>query len=281
VIKVHQAIFVPRDGETPPPGHVLTPGGYRDVSLVHAVPSGHTLRRRKGRLQLVERSTRRIRQRYHELPPDAPIPGIGSGWITYAWWRSPGGAISSLTAQWIVPPAPATQAGQTIFLFNALEDDQNNDLLQPVLQWGASHAGGGDYWAIANWFINQTGDAFFSPLRSVMPGDVLTGVMTMTAFNGTTYGYTSSFLGHTDIDLTVSGINALTWAAQTLEAYQIGGASYYPNTPFTSMSYIAVGAGGSTPGVNWQTVDAINNCGESTSVTLNANPGGQIEISYA
>jgi hypothetical protein len=41
--------------------------------------------------------------------------------------------ISSFTATWEVPPLPETDHGQTIFLFNAVQN-YSNTILQPVLQ---------------------------------------------------------------------------------------------------------------------------------------------------
>jgi hypothetical protein len=247
--------------------------------MIHAVPRGFSIRRRKGHTQLVEHSSRRIHKRYAPPSADAPIPNRGSGWITYAWWRSQD-PIVQLTTQWIVPPQPSVASEQTIFLFNALEDDQKNDLLQPVLQWGVSQAGGGHYWAIANWYVDQNGEAWFTELRPVEPGAILTGIMKMSAFNGTTYGYTSYFEGHDDIRLTVNNIRPMTWASQALEAYQIDGVQDYPPIGSTSMSSIAAMANNAFPGVNWQAVNAINNCGEYTTVPINANPGGRVDIVY-
>ena len=70
--------------------------------------------------------------------------------------------MSRLTTEWTVPPAPATQNGQTIFLFPGI---QNSTMIyQPVLQWGPSAAGGGNYWAVASWYVDgQGGHSFCTP----------------------------------------------------------------------------------------------------------------------
>ena len=51
----------------------------------------------------------------------------------------------------------------------------------PVLQWGPSAAGGGNYWAVASWYADgQGGQAFYSQLVQVSnPGDILVGIMTL------------------------------------------------------------------------------------------------------
>lgn len=59
---------------------------------------------------------------------------------------------------------------QLLYLFTALlgwdvMDNGNyfNHILQPVLQWGLSPAGGGNYWAINNWYVNDQ-DYFYDSL---------------------------------------------------------------------------------------------------------------------
>jgi hypothetical protein len=279
--RVDQSVHVRKGARSVPPGHVLTPGGYRHESLTHFVPEGHRVRRRKGQLQLVHRRTQRIVSRYPSVPDDEPIPDIGTGWVTYAWWfNNSGSPISQLSTQWIVPQPPTTQSNQTIFLFNALEDAQNNDLLQAVLQWGISHAGGGPYWAIGNWYIDTTGHACFSKLVQVQPGEVLTGVISMAQQNNDAFSYVSSFLGYSDLDMRVDSVSELVWASETLEAYQIGDCNEYPNSPTTSMCSISLAAGGAAPPVMWLIKNVSTDCGESSTVVDAGNPGGQIDIRY-
>lgn len=279
--RIDQSVFVPAGDLAPPSGHVLTPGGYRHPSMVHFVPRGHLLRRRQGRMQLVERSTRRIRERFAAVPPQMPVPGTGSGWVTYAsWLNSTGSYIAELTTQWTVPPPPSVSGSQTVFLFNGLQDAAQNDLLQPVLQWGASQAGGGPYWAVSSWFIDLHGHASYSQLTPVNPGDILTGVMTVTGFNGSTYSYQSSFEGFPDSSLTVQGVDELTLAVQVLEAYQIVNAFSYPAAPSTALSAIGLTTAAGAPSLDWQVRNVINNCGEYCSVGSNQNPQGIIEIFY-
>lgn len=63
--------------------------------------------------------------------------------------------ISSFATTWKVPAAPTTNHQQTIFLFNSIEPASGNAILQPVLQYGPSAAGGGSYWAVASWYVYQ------------------------------------------------------------------------------------------------------------------------------
>jgi hypothetical protein len=87
-------------------------------------------------------------------------------------------------------------------------------IIQPVLQWGPSAAGGGNYWAITNWYADgQGGAASFKPLIRVNPGDVVQGVKTCTGQSDSEYSYKSSFVGHPTADVTVSDVDQLTWAS--------------------------------------------------------------------
>lgn len=279
--RVDQSIFVKRGEREVPLDFVLTPGGFRPQATAHHVPAGHHLRRRGDKVQIVHRQSRRIISRVSVAALEEPIPDIGTGWITYAWWLNDSGSpISQLSTKWSVPPAPEVQVGQTVFLFNALEDAQNDTLVQPVLQWGISHAGGGPYWAIGNWYIDAAGHAYFSDLVQVQPGDLLTGVISLTDQNNNAFSYRSSFQGHPQINLDISGISELVWASQTLEAYRVAGRRDYPGAPVTSMSSIFVAAGGANPPVDWQIKNVINICGEYSSVINAANPGGQVDIDY-
>jgi hypothetical protein len=166
---------------------VLTPGGYRPKSFANLVEPGHRLTLDNGVIAKIELATSKViqfptppaiiipfgaaRPGGAASPPPAPSvaavkPGaLPNGWQTYAWWDSGGASISSFATTWVVPPAPSTNSGQTIFLFNGIQNTGANfGILQPVLQWGISAAGGGSYWAIANWYVTSGGQAFYSTL---------------------------------------------------------------------------------------------------------------------
>lgn len=142
---------------------VLTPGGFRPRSLVHKIEPGHYLDTSTGRFRQHDRTGKLVadhgpmiqRPGGKPLMPTnvtrepGPAPALGTGWIVYAsWTNNTGRTITSFKTTWVVPPPPATQSGQTIFLFNGI---QNSTMIyQPVLQWGPSAAGGGNNWAVAS-----------------------------------------------------------------------------------------------------------------------------------
>src|SRR5208282_5843685 len=168
------------------------------------------------------------------LPP-GPVPAFGSGWITNgSWTNNTGTPVSVFSTQWVVPPTPATQSGQLIFLFNGI---QNSTMIyQPVLQWGVSAAGGGNYWAVASWYADgQSGHAFHSSLVQVSPGRVLTGIMTETAQSASGFSYNCQFSGIPNTSLPIQNVQQLTWCVETLECYGLQQCSNYPQTCRTQM----------------------------------------------
>jgi hypothetical protein len=260
---------------------VLTPGGMRPKSLVHEVRKGEVLRADRGvihRRSLTKtgfRAAAKINLQFEETA------ALGSGWIADAYWNNgTGSPITSFTTNWVVPPAPSTQSGQTIFLFNGIQNYRANfGILQPVLQWGVSAAGGGPYWSIANWYVTSGGQALFTPLVRVNAGDSLTGVMTLTGQSGSSFDYDCAFTG-IGTTLSVQNIAELLWANETLEAYAVSQCSDYPpgGCAFTAVE-ILTEAG--TPTLNWTPENRVTDCGQSVTVISNANPGGEIDIAFS
>src|SRR5215469_10733241 len=144
---------------------VLTPFGYRDSANVHRVPEGY---------ELIRMPDTHIRMHnpktgdYTDFPKPITVnqqsvpftgnqhrvPFTDNGWITFAsWYNHQGKPISYFGTDWNVPPAPTTYSGQTLFIFNSIEPASFDSILQPVLQFGPSAAGGGQFWAITSWYV--------------------------------------------------------------------------------------------------------------------------------
>jgi hypothetical protein len=211
------------------------------------------------------------------------VPGFGEGWITYASWdnntRNP---ISSFKTTWLVPPPPSTQSDQTIFLFNGI---QNSDwIYQPVLQWGTSAAGGGNYWSIASWYVDGSDGpettALFTDLVRVTPGDTLVGVMALTRQNGNLFDYNCFFQGIANTSLVITDVEQLTWCAETLEAYGITNCSNYPNTDKTAMTAIDIQTGNVRPTLAWSADNSVTDCGQETVVVSNSARTGEVNLYY-
>ena len=284
----------PEQAEVAAADLVLTPGGYRHQSLVHHIEPDHFLDLTTGNVRKLHVSGREVAD-FGPLPTrpgDQPlmprnvsrhpsaIPALGSGWIAYAYWTNNSGhPVSSFSTTWVVPPAPATNHGQTIFLFNGI---QNSTMIyQPVLQWGPSAAGGGAYWSVASWYVDgQGGIANHSNLVQVNPGDVLVGVMTQTGQSGSQFSYNCEFVGVANTGLLISNVEELTWNIETLEAYGLQACSDYPDTNFTAFVSIDFQTSAGRPALSWTPVNAVTDCGQSARVVSDANPGGEVDIYY-
>lgn len=107
----------------------------------------------------------------------------------------------------VVPPPPSRSEGQTIFLFPGVQPSRNSahiSILQPVLQWGPSAAGGGNSWTVQSYYIRgtpQTGldVGAYSARRDVAPGQRLDAVIKLETGPGAsgrkTYFYSSDLVG--------------------------------------------------------------------------------------
>jgi len=282
--------------------YVITPGGYRPKSMVYQVASGHVLDGAGGRIRALD-STGKLITDFGELPTKpgkqplmplnvtavnpalqklapAKLPALGSGWITYAYWNNgTGKPLTSFKTSWRVPPGPFTQHGQTIFLFNGI---QNSSMIyQPVLQWGPSAAGGGNYWAVASWYADgQGGQAFHTGLTQVGVDQILIGVMTETGKTGNNFNYNCVFQGIPNSSLPIQNVQELTWCAETLECYGITVCADYPAAGRTKMTAIEVVTTGGHPALNWTADNAVTDCGQHTTVVSDNNPGGEVDLYY-
>lgn len=202
-----------------------------------------------------------------------------SGWVAYADWYNTGKSpISNFVTSWPVPAAPKTYSGQTVFLFNSIEPASGNAILQPVLQYGVSAAGGGKYWSIASWYLvgSQT---YFTYLTKVQPNQVLNGVITLTSItNSTAYNYVSEFKGISRSKITATGAEQLVWATETLESYSVQQRSDYP-TGSTVFSGIGIKTKAGVPKVTWSTVSDSAD-GLKTKVNTQGATNAKITIQY-
>ena len=288
---------------------VLGPGGLRPRSLTHELKPGEHVSVKGGRVRIIETATGKVVKDLGEVgkpvedeggpatgvaqsPCERHGPVVGPGipdnsWIINSQWYNSGTEpIIYFTTTWIVPPAPQSEDSQLLFLFNGMEPDSGAHIIQPVLQWGVSCAGGGNYWSITNWYYDgNCGTGVWKPLIQVNPGDVLQGVMTCTAQSGTEFNYTCSFVGYPAADLTVTDVDEMTWAYETLECYSLSQCSDYPNAPLNAMYDIEIKTG--TPGtrgtdasINWTPVDNFTDCGTNCLVVSNDSPGGAVYLYY-
>ena len=167
------------------PGWVQIPGALIRPDCVHEIPNGADVEE-NGDITLegsivahydaCPEEPISTRPRHGVVPQYTDEPGTGNGWIEAVQEDvslSSGDNIDKIVGTWTVPSDPSTNGG-IIFIFNGLEPTTENVIIQPVLQYGSSAAGGGNYWAIASWLVNST-NAYFSPLETVNVGDTIQG----------------------------------------------------------------------------------------------------------
>jgi len=278
-----------------PEDQVITPGGYRAKSMVYEIETGHSLRMAAGRLQKIDPQGRlaadlgaitprpglRPLMPGNSFVPETVKPALGTGWITYAdWSNNSGHPISSFRTTWVVPPAPATNSGQLIYLFNGI---QNSTMIyQPVLQWGNNGAFGGNYWVVASWYADgQGGQAAHTTPVNVHIGQVLVGLMTLTSQSSSGFTYNCQFQGIAGTSLPIQNVQQLTWCAETLEAYNLQHCSDYPDCQFTAMLDIAIVCGSTTPSIAWSPQAPVTDCGQHCNVISNSATSGQVDLCYS
>jgi hypothetical protein len=269
---------------------VITPGGVRHSSLVHRIQPGHTIDGTAGRLRLFDHQAKLVTdfgalaaRPLHQslmpgnvMHPHVTVPGLQTGWISFAeWFNNTGHPITLFRSTWVVPPPPATSSGQLIYLFNGI---QNSTMIyQPVLQWGSNGAFGGNHWCVASWFADgQGGQAFHSQDIQVSPGDTLVGVMTMTHQTGSQFSYNCEFQGIANTGLPITNQEELKDAVVTLEAYNLTKCRDYPNTDATAFTANTIQTTGPAP-VVWTANNPVTDCGQHTIIK---NPPHEVDIFY-
>jgi len=185
-----------------PESYVITPFGYFHPSCVFEIEDGERLL-----------ADGRVEHADGMVDANAPVCGyprytpMGSlapadvrnasgtkaptifGWLEYVS-ATTSTSYGEIAATWTVPPPPASDDAQLLFFFPGLEDinvDDNLSIVQPVLQFGRSGAGGGNYWAIASWNCCMTGTTWNSHLVKVNPGDTILGTITSRCKKGLNY----------------------------------------------------------------------------------------------
>ena len=140
--------------------------------------------------------TRRDGSKY-QIPPCAYLtyrsrPGTteaastpaDSGWMEWAYVTEPPGSwYSQINANWTVPAAPQRgyNSAQTYFSFPGVQSD--SFILQPVLQYGYSAAGGGNTGPYASWQCDGLSRLLgvHSTLRPASDSDAMTGSVAASA----------------------------------------------------------------------------------------------------
>jgi hypothetical protein len=265
--------------------YAITPGGIRHKSTIHEVKPGEVVRPDNG----VNKRFNVERQQFidNNAPPAAPaseLPGLGSGWITYASYIEPAATrIREMWTTWTVPPPPTRQDGQLIYLFNGLQDIPVTQILQPVLQWGVSPDGGGNSWAVANWLVpaSTTAPTYKSPLVAVNPGDTLVGGMKLLDHHAGGFDFWISFFDNIPgANLSIYSYTQFVMPVEVLECYTLVECRDYPNALLTSMRNIDVRDSNGSLALSFVNTDQVKDCGQHTIVVSNNAGAGQVDLYY-
>jgi hypothetical protein len=235
-------------------GYTKTPFGRMHSSCVHRLPRG--ARVRDG--EIVD-ANGNVLLRYGQCefpildrPNHGPNPRDPRGSLPvpavdgYVETRNATNVLSSagknyyigMEANVQVPAAPSSATSyEVVFLFPAFENSAETAILQPVLQFGESGAGGGQYYSIAPWYIDHLNHTTIGELQEVATGDTLDMYMYADTcnFDGTCawevgiddytiYPPVSSFIGISAID------RFQRVYAAALEIYAVGSCNQLPNS---------------------------------------------------
>jgi Secretion system C-terminal sorting domain len=278
---------------------VYTPVGPARKSRVHLVDSEHHLNIKDGHIQLIHTRTGTVTQEYFDtltenntknnrnifsfLKSITPA-NDSSGWNTFAYWSNDSNnPITYFSTNWIVPSPPTTNSYQLIYLFNGLVSFSPSSILQPVLQWGKSPAGGGNYWSITNWYVwgSNSSHYFYGSLIQVSPGTELHGLIKLTSDSSNTFNYNSSFTGYAlGSDLQVNNAPPLNWACETLEAYGITKFTDYSSDEKIKMSEIQIRVGNTYPSLTWNPINIPTEYGRHVYVVSNSSVSGEVDIYF-
>jgi len=251
-------------------------GGYRPKECVHEVPSESYVYKEQDGSISVETPEGTV----YSIPPCYQWNKIkhtkqisDSGWIAYANYD--GNSFTSFNGTWKVPSAPKSpKDDQIVYLFTGLQDDVGDEIIQPVIQWGADVDGGGAYWGVASWWVTSSGQALYSKEVKIKSADTIFGIIN--SMNSTTWYISALINGKTPTTLIVGNIAPQTFAAVTLEAYQMQSCNDYPSDGSITFTQLTLKDEGSIVTPTWTPNIIFNDCNQNVQTS---NPK-TVTISY-
>jgi len=217
--------------------YVATPGGYLHKSCVYDVGNNAKVIRQFDQSFFVTKE-----DGSHLYIPRCNYPRMmvdGDGWQVFAEWDA-GKDLTDFNATWNVPTNPPTYNDQLLYTFSGLQNsfsfngEQGVDIIQPVLQFGDSPAGGGAFWGIACWYVTSTGIGLHSKLQPATAGDSIFGVMTKPSASSSSWSIvatdtTSGVSTNLAVDKKLGEFEP--YAFVTLEVYDVSDCTQYPTNP--------------------------------------------------
>lgn len=264
-----------------PDEHVIAPGGLRHRSTTHHIGASEAVQpRSEGGLRKISAAGAEDLEDLGATRGATPQTPKGPGWVAFASWAASEGPIQSYRGSFEVPPAPEAESGQTLFLFLGLQKsaDDGSELFQPVLQWGQSAAGGGEFWGVSCWYLNG-GQLVFSALTAVEPGDRIDVRTERIEEQGVALWESCAEVAASGkaSRLRVMGELELGWSCTALEAYADAmQCRDYPASPAVRFSGLALesASGPLTPA--WEPAVEDASCGARVEI----RDASQVEIFY-
>lgn len=223
-----------------PEGYLITPYGYFHPSCVKELATGDTVQ--PDGTTLHPDGTRTLAAacafKSFMVTPRKRDPQI-NGWVEDID-ATTGTAYGKLTSTWVVPAAPKSSDGQTIYFFPGFQTLTPNPIIsivQPVLGWYTGS------WTIASWNCCISGIVYHSPQLVVQPGHNLAGQITSNCAAGKTYCATWNVITqdvttNTSTTLATTPADGQVWNwtfGAVLEAYGVMRCTDYPAT--TSLTF--------------------------------------------
>jgi hypothetical protein len=207
--------------DVPADQYEVTPVGRFHKSCIHEVKEGELVEG-NGDISLKGRVIRHYDPcKFKAFPTQGSdrVPAA-SGWVEDVWTSAPPNAFgfnwfNSLSGTAVVPAVPGQWGGQALFFFTALVNPSKPTIIQPVIQYGASAAGGsGYYWWIDVWYVDSNRNAHYASLQRVNSGDTISGILN--AVPGTC---SSAGVCKWEMIMLRNGVNTVSMQVQTNEAY--------------------------------------------------------------
>jgi len=242
---------------------VVTPRGYLPKECVHEVQSGsHAAKQSDGSVRVIQPDETIV-----YIPPcdfkvtRNPRQAGDSGWIAYGLYY--GTSFSSFNGSWLVPKNPTTTAdNQTLFMFTGLEDGEGDEIIQPVIQFGPSYAGGAQYWAVANWWVTSSGQALYSTLVKIKPADKIYGSMVQKGDNSGVWTISALVNNKQPSSLVVENIAPQAMASCTLEVYGVNACTDYPSDGSITFTGLSLADEGSIVKPTWSPEVTETDCNQ-------------------
>jgi len=249
---------------------VPTPRGYLPIECVHEVPSGsHATKLKDGSVHVVHKKDgfEVVFPPCGEIAEERPKRQVSdNGWVAYGFFD--GTSFTSFNGTWKVPKSPSTTSdNQTLFMFTGLEDSAGDEIIQPVIQWGFSAAGGGQYWTLANWWVTSSDQALFSTLVPINVGDLIYGTMVQSTPTSGSWNIAATVNGKNPSNLQVSNIAPQGMASVTLEVYNVFACTDYPASPSIVFSGLKLADQGVVTKPVWSPATPATDCQQAVSST--------------